>query len=85
MNDLTEIIYRLDERLKSLDQNVTEIKADIQEMKRDFNTAARQVAVNTESIAEIKDKLKSARTVSWTAIATAVVGALNSFFKGGGA
>lgn len=80
MNDL---IYRLDERLKSMDRNINEIKADIQEMKRDFNTAAKQVAINTERINEIQDKLKSARTVSWSAIATAVMSAFNSFLKGG--
>ena len=88
MNDLEELIYRLDERFKSLekslDQGVTEIKADIKVVKNDLDAITKQVAVDNARLNEIQDKLKTARQVSWSAVATSVIGAIVAFFTGRG-
>lgn len=75
---LVEIVYRIDERLKALD----EINADVKEVRNELSTIARQVAVDHERVNDIQDRLKTARHVSWSAIATSVVGAIVTFFTG---
>lgn len=75
---LTELIYRLDERLKSLDQNMSEIKADVKEIKSNVQSHGERITAAETKLNETDGEVKLVKRISWTA----VVGAVVSFITG---
>ena len=77
--DLLEVIYRIDERLKSMHQGMADLKTDMRDIRQQLDGISKQTAVNESRINEIDEEISTAKKVSWSAIATAAV----SFFIGG--
>lgn len=77
--DLLEVIYRIDERLKSMHQGMVDLKTDMRDIRQQLDGISKQTAVNESRINEIDREISTAKKVSWSAIATAAV----SFFIGG--
>lgn len=70
---LLEMIYRIDERTRAMQKGMDEMGEDIAAIKEKMEEVTKQVAVDKERIDDIKDKMKTARTVSWSSLATAII------------
>ena len=70
---LLEMIYRIDERTGAMQKGMDEMREDIVTIKEKLEEVSKQVAVDKERIDDIKDKMRTARTVSWSSLATAIM------------
>ena len=72
-DDLLELLYRIDERVKSMDRNMGEMRADLVEVKKKVDDISEKAAADRARLSEIDDEVKMAKRVSWSAIASAFV------------
>jgi len=70
---LLEMIYRIDERTGAMQKGMDEMREDIVTIKEKLEEVSKQVAVDKERIDDIKDKMKTARAISWSSLATAIM------------
>lgn len=70
---LLEMIYRIDERTRAMQKGMDEMKVDIADIKEKLDGVSEQVAVDKERIDDIKDKMKTLRTVSWGGLFSALM------------
>jgi len=68
-----ELLYRIDERVKSMDQRVNEMRADVGDIKKTVDGLSKQVAEDHARLSEIEDSVRTARRVSFTSIAGAIM------------
>jgi len=72
-DQLFELLYRIDERVKSIDRNMGEMKADLVEVKKKVDDISEKAAADRARLSEIDDEVKMAKRVSWGAIASAFI------------
>ena len=73
-DQLLELLYRIDERVKSMDRNMGEMKVDIAEVKKTVGDLSKQVAMDHARLDEIEDSVKTVRRVSVASIVGALMG-----------
>ena len=71
---LLELLYRIDERVKSMDRSMGEMKVDIAEVKKTVGDLSKQVTMDHARLDEIEDSVKTVRRVSVASIVGALMG-----------
>ncbi len=72
-DQLLELLYRIDERVKSMDRNMGEMKTDLVEVKKKVDDISEKAAADRARLSEIDDEVKMAKRISWSAIASAFI------------
>jgi len=72
-DQLLELLYRIDERVKSMDRNMGEMKADLVEVKKKVDDISEKAAADRARLSEVDDEVKMAKRVSWGAIVSAFI------------
>lgn len=72
-DQLLELLYRIDERVKSMGRSMEEMKADLVEVKKKVDDLSEKAAADRARLSEINDEVKMTKRISWGAIASAFI------------